>query len=81
MTNLEKYNKAFMSVFRAKEEELKDYKYRSSPKWDSVGHMELITELEALFNISISTADVLDIYSYEKGIEVLAKYQVEIGEQ
>lgn len=81
MTNLQKYNKAFMNVFRAKEEDLKDYKYRTSPKWDSVGHMELITELEGFFDISISTADVLDIYSYEKGIEIMAKYGVEIGKE
>lgn len=80
MTNLQKYNKAFMNVFGAKEEDLKGYKYRASPKWDSLGHMELVTELEAAFDISITTADVLDIYSYDKGIEVLAKYQVQIEE-
>lgn len=28
MTNLEKYNKIFMGVFRKKEEELKELKYR-----------------------------------------------------
>ena len=70
MTNLEKYNKIFMGVFRKKEEELKELKYRGFDLWDSIGHMDLVAELEEAFEIR------LDLTSYEKGKEVLSGYGV-----
>ncbi|MEG0804854.1 MAG: acyl carrier protein [Lachnospiraceae bacterium] len=76
MTNLEKYNKIFMESLRVKEEELANLNYRGIPNWDSIGHMELMSELEEKFDVQISTIDVLDFTSYEKGKEVLAKYNV-----
>lgn len=76
MTNLERYNKIFMSVFRKKEEELKGLKYRGFDLWDSIGHMDLVAELEEAFEIRLETSDMLDLTSYEKGMEVLAEYGV-----
>ena len=40
--------------------------------------MDLIGAMEETFKISISTIDVLDFSSYEKGKEILAKYGVEL---
>lgn len=76
MTNLERYNNIFMSVFRKKEEELKGLKYRGFDLWDSIGHMDLVAELEEAFEIRLETSDMLDLTSYEKGMEVLAEYGV-----
>jgi hypothetical protein len=78
MTNLEKYNKVFRGMFRKTDEELPGLKYRGIPLWDSIGHMDLVGELEEVFDIRIETQDVLAITSYEKGKEVLGKYGVEI---
>lgn len=78
MDNLEKYNQIFCSMFRKKEEELPGLRYRGIPLWDSIGHMDLIGELEETFNIRIDTRDVLDFTSYEKGKEVLGRYGVVI---
>lgn len=78
MTNLEKYNKIFRGMFRKKDEELPGLRYRNNPLWDSIGHMDLIGELEETFDIRIDTQDVLDFTSYEKGKEVLARYGVTI---
>lgn len=80
MNHIETYRKVFMDVLGAKPDELETLKYRTYRKWDSVGHMELVTELENQFEIHFNTADVLDIYSYEKGIEVLEKYGVTFPE-
>lgn len=66
MTNLEKYNKIFMGVFRKKEEELKELKYRGFDLWDSIGHMDLVAELEEAFEIRLDTSDMLNLTSYEK---------------
>lgn len=78
MTNLEKYDQLFLRAFRVKLEDLPTLKYRGIPLWDSLGHMDLMGDLEETFQISLSTVDVLDFSSYEKGKEVLAKYGVEL---
>ena len=78
MTNLEKYDRLFLTAFRVKPEELPGLKYRGIPRWDSLGHMDLMGDMEETFKISIGTADVLDFSSYEKGKEILAKYGVEL---
>ncbi|WP_294148614.1 acyl carrier protein [uncultured Clostridium sp.] len=80
MNNLERYNKIFMDVFRKKEEELKGLKYGGFDLWDSIGHMDLVAELEEAFEIRLETSDMLDLTSYEKGMEVLAEYGVVIEE-
>lgn len=79
-TNLEKYDYAFMSNFRVSKEELPELKYMALGKWDSVGHMDLIADIEAAFGIEMETKDVLDLSSYEKGKEVLSKYGVDLSE-
>ncbi|MEA4955832.1 MAG: acyl carrier protein [Pseudoflavonifractor sp.] len=76
MSNLEKYNKLFLDTFRVKPEDLPTLTYRGIPAWDSVGHMEFMSDMEEAFKVSLSTLDVLDFSSYEKGKEILAKYGV-----
>ncbi|MBS7009888.1 acyl carrier protein [Anaerostipes sp.] len=79
MTNLEKYNKSFVKILKQKEEDLPKLKYRGIPEWDSLGHMNLMGELENLFDITMSTMDILEFTSYEKGKEVLSRYDVEVS--
>lgn len=79
MTNREKYNKAFMEALDVEENQFAGLKYQDVPAWDSVGHMGLISELEDAFDIQFETDDIVDFGSYEKGIELLKKYDVEIA--
>ena len=65
MTNLEKYNNAFVENLGVKEEELKDLKYQDVTAWDSVGHMGLMAALEDAFDIMMDTDDIIDFNSYE----------------
>lgn len=78
MTNLEKYNKAFMETFEIDESQLPGLEYQGIATWDSVGHMALIAALEGAFDIMMDTDDIIDLSSYEKGKEILKKYDVEI---
>lgn len=78
MENKKKYNAAFMEALDVTEEQLSGLKYQSIPEWDSVGHMSLIAALEEAFDIMMDTDDIIDLSSYEKGIELLKKYDVEI---
>ena len=78
MTNRAKYNKAFMDSLDVEEGQLASLSYQDVPAWDSVGHMGLISELEDAFDIQFETDDIVDFNSYEKGIELLKKYNIVI---
>ena len=73
MTNLEKYNKAFMETFEVEEDRLAGLEYQGIEAWDSVGHMGLIAALENEFDIMMDTDDIIEFSSYEKGKEILSK--------
>lgn len=73
MTNLEKYNKAFMETLEISEDQLSGLKYQGIEAWDSVGHMALVSAIEDAFDIMMDTDDIIDFSSYEKGKEILAK--------
>ena len=76
MNNLDKYNDSFIKTFSIKKDKLKNLKYNSIAKWDSVGHMSLISALESEFEIVIEMDDVIDFESFNKGIEILKKYKI-----
>ena len=77
--NKEKYDKAFVEAFSIQEESLgPDLEFESISEWDTIGHMNLIAELEAAFDISMEMDDIIDFSSYIKGIEILKKYEVKI---
>ena len=78
MTNLEKYNNSFCETLQITADQLPGLKYQSVKLWDSVGHMTLTAALEDAFDIMFETDDIIDLSSYEKGIEILkTKYDVE----
>jgi len=77
MTNLEKYNNAFIENLQLSETQLAGLQYQGTELWDSVGHMTLMAALEDAFDIMLDTDDIIDFSSYEKGKEILKKYKVE----
>lgn len=77
MSNLEKYNQAFLNSLNLAQGDLRDdLNYRGVEEWDSVGHMNLVAELEEAFDIMLETEDIIDFSSYAKGKEILNKYDV-----
>lgn len=78
MTNIEKYNEAFITAFGITEDTLAGLEYQGIAQWDSVGHMQLIAALEDAFDIMFDTDDIIDLNSYEFGKELLKKYEVEV---
>ena len=74
-----KYDQAFMTAFDIGDAALgPDLKYESIQEWDSIGHMGLIAELEDSLDISMEMDDIIDFSSYEKGIEIMKKYDIDI---
>lgn len=78
MSNREKYDQAFVIAFEIKESQLVGLQYQDVEAWDSIGHMNLVAELEDAFDIEMETDDIIDFSSYEKGIEIMRRYDVEI---
>ncbi len=76
MTNEEKYTQAFMQAFEIDAETAKTLKFQAIPAWDSVGHMGLVAALEEAFDIMLEPDDIVDMSSYERGKELLAKYDI-----
>ena len=74
MTNIEKYNAAFMQSLEVTEEQLAGLEYQQVANWDSVGHMGLVAALEDAFDIMMDTDDIIDLNSYEKGKEILSEH-------
>lgn len=78
MTNLEKYTGAFCEALEVSAGDAAALKYGESAAWDSVGHMTLVAALEDAFDIMMDMDDIIDFSSFEKGKEILKKYDVEI---
>ncbi|MBR1617028.1 acyl carrier protein [bacterium] len=78
MSNLEKYTNAFTETFGITADETKGLKYQAIEAWDSVGHMGLVAAIEDAFGIMLEADDIIDLSSFEKGQEILKKYNIEM---
>jgi acyl carrier protein len=78
MTNLEKYIAAFEECLEVSGDQLETLEYQGVGSWDSVGHMSLMAALEDAFDIMLDTDDIIDFSSFQKGKEILKKYEIEL---
>ena len=79
MTNREIYDKVFMDCFSVPQGALTgELEYQCVPAWDSLGHMGMITAVEAAFGIMMEAKDISEFDSYTNGIGKLRKYGVEL---
>ena len=64
-------------VFKIDSRSLVDESGRDSiEQWDSMGHLQLITELEQHFGVSVSIGDAMEMVSVGKVKEILRRYGV-----
>ncbi len=78
MTNKDKYDQQFKESLGLPAEKLtENLVYNSVATWDSVGHMALMASIEGAFDIMMDTEDIIAFSSYQKGMEILAKYGVQ----
>ncbi|MCB2354021.1 acyl carrier protein [Clostridium estertheticum] len=80
MSNLEKLNKVLRDVFDIKK--IEDINDEMGPdeieNWDSLGHVELITNLEEVFDIALNVVDISRMYTIGDIKKIVGKYGVEI---
>lgn len=78
VSNIEKYDSLFIRCLELDPTQLNaELVYQGVPTWDSVGHMQLISEVEETFDVMLDTDDIIDFSSYEVGKDILRKYDVE----
>ncbi|MBB2486776.1 acyl carrier protein [Mitsuaria sp. WAJ17] len=51
-----------------------ELQYAVAEGWDSVAHMSLIAAIEEAFDIMIDAEDVIDMSSFRKARDIVAKY-------
>jgi len=79
MSKKETYDKIFLESFSLEKKNLNDkLVYNSVETWDSIGHMQMIAELEDSFEIEFEMDDIINFSSYDKGKELLLKYGIKI---
>ena len=80
MSLINKYSEIFQKSLNVTAEKVnKNLKYNEIDEWDSIGHMTLVAALEEEYKITFETDDIIDFSSFEKGIEILKKYKVELA--
>lgn len=78
MSNKEKYQDIFMSIFNVDAEELNEtFNFKDVAEWDSMTHLTLISELEDAFDVMFETEDILHFGGYNNGMKILTRYGVE----
>ncbi|WP_037287240.1 acyl carrier protein [Saccharibacillus sacchari] len=71
----QKLRTIFAESLEIPEERVKDeLEYNTLPEWDSISHMSLIAAIEDSFDIMLDTEDVIDMSSFGKAKEIVAKY-------
>ena len=76
MTNLEKYKNAFVESFVFDVIEVEIASQETVDIWVSIGMMSLIAVIEDSFDLELQPDDIVEFTSYQKGIELLKKYNV-----
>lgn len=80
MSNLDKLNKVLRDVLdlRKIEDITDDLGPDDIESWDSLGHVELVTNLEEVFEIALSVVDISRMYTVGGIKKILGKYGVQI---
>ena len=53
--------------------------YNRHKNWNSVSHIDMISQLEETFAVQFSTIEIMRFSTYEKGIEALEKFGVDFN--
>jgi acyl carrier protein len=56
--------------------EIEKLEYRGYAGWDSVGHMRMIAALESEFSVLLETEQILDLNSFNRGLEILRAHGI-----
>lgn len=75
--NLAKLEQAFRDALAAPEDQpVASFRYGTTPGWDSLAHLQLVAELEDLFEVAIEPDEVVEMSDLESAKEILGRHGV-----
>lgn len=79
MHNLEKIKGILAEVFDIDIANVKEgFSKETVDEWDSIHHLSIISAIEDGFDIMLDPEDIVALTSFEKGVEILKRYNVDI---
>ncbi len=80
MTTTEQLQQVFAEALGIEKASVVDeLTYNTIAEWDSTAHMILIAQIEDSFDVMLDTDDIIDMSSFAKAKEILAKYEIDFG--
>jgi acyl carrier protein len=81
ISSIERLRHAFVKALGVSPEaDFECMTYSDTPGWDSVAHIALIVEIETAFNIMLPTDDVIEMNSFRKAEEIVARNGVNFSD-
>jgi acyl carrier protein len=81
MSQIDRLRRVFRSSLELADDfDVDGLTYRGIESWDSLAHMSLVAAMEDEFGVMIDTEDVIDMSSFDKAREILAKQGVRFDE-
>ena len=77
MTNLEKYQNAFVEGLELPCESVESATMDTVERWDSIGQMSLMAIIEDEFQIELEPDEIIAFTSYQAGLDILMKRNIE----
>ena len=77
MTNLEKYQNAFVEGLELPCESVESATMDTVERWDSIGQMSLMAIIEDEFQIEFEPDKIIAFTSYQAGLDILRKRNIE----
>jgi acyl carrier protein len=72
MNEPNKLSNAFMAALGVQDPtEIEKAEYGVTAGWDSLAHMQLISEIESAFDVMLDTDEVISMSSYQRAKEIL----------
>lgn len=56
---------------------IEQLEYNTIPKWDSVGHMQLVAAIETEFDILMETEQILDLNCFKMACSILGDHGID----
>lgn len=79
MSNKERYDKIIRDIFEVDVDVAINEKMtrKDTEDWTSLLHLTFVSAIEDEFDIMLDTEDILNLQSYESGLEIIRKYVLE----
>lgn len=79
MSEYDKLNDAFRAALGGQNGNgFERAEYGVTAGWDSMAHMQLISEIEAVFDLMLNTDEVISLSSFERAREILKTHGIDV---